>query len=244
MKGRTMQPLPPDDDLFREQEAEWRALPLMRYIRFTKVLEALHIATKIVIQGPKGKEITIQASDVYDRGTWKKFLESIDQMMEPYQLTGMGETLPIQYKRWFLTQHTRRYQFITAEADLAWFEKVVTLAVKRFIMENKFEAYLREQPGAFASTEVALVMTIVMVLHDMQKEMPSVTHHIAKEPELLKALMREYFDGLERALKAGGWPLIYELLPQLPRGMIETSDWNVGKQEHQGEEARQEEEEG
>jgi hypothetical protein len=228
MKGRKMESLPPNDKLNQEQEAEWRALPLMRYVHFTKMLEASHIATKIAIQTPKGKEITIRASDVYDRGTWKKFLENIHQLIEPYQLTGIGETLAIQYKRWFLTQHTRRYQFITAEADLAWFEQIVTRAVKRLIMENKFDAYLRQQPGAFASTQVALVMMVVMVMHDMQKEMPSVTYHIVREPELLKALMKEYFDDLEHALKSG-WPLIFEVLPSMPQAMIELA--GLGEEE-------------
>ena len=45
-----MLPLPFDDNLLREQKAEWQALPLMRYANFKKVLLASHVAPEIVIQ--------------------------------------------------------------------------------------------------------------------------------------------------------------------------------------------------
>lgn len=214
-----MQPFSSNDEQSREQEAEWKALPLMRYLHFKKGLEAAGMLTKIVIYPQSGKKITIQESDIYDRGTWKKFLSSIDQPVEPYRLTGVGEALAIEYKRWFLTQHTSRYRAISEESHLAWFERVVTLAVQRFIMENKFEAYLRQQADAFASAHVALILTIIMVLHDMQKETPRVIHHIVKEPALFKVLLGEHFDRSEHLLTDRLSPL-QALFPSLPHGLI------------------------
>ncbi len=235
-----MQPSPPKDELSREQEAEWKTLPLMRYLHFKKVLEAAGIPTKIVIQPQSGKEITIQESDIYDRGTWKKFLSSINQAVEPYRLTGVGEALAIEYKRWFLTQHTSRYRAISSESHLTWFEQVVTLAVQRFIMENKFEAYLRQQADAFASAHVALVLTLMMVLQDIRKETPRVIHHIVKEPVLFKALLQEHFDRSERLLKERLSPL-QALFPSLPHGLIGPAEQETEEGAH---EERATEEEG
>lgn len=233
-----MQPSPLHDELSREQEAERKAFPLMRYIHFKKVLEEAGIPTKIVIQPQSGKEITIQESDIYDRGTWKKFLSSIHQAVEPYRLTGVGEALAIEYKRWLLTQHTSRYRAISSESHLTWLEQVVTLAVKRFIMENKFEAYLRQQADAFASAHVALVLTMIMVLHDMQKETPRVIHHIVKEPELFKALLREHFDRSEHLLEERLSPL-HALFSSLPQGLIRPADQEAEEGEHRGEGANE-----
>ena len=227
-----MQPSPPNDEHSREQDAEWKALPLMRYLHFKKVLEAAGIPTKIVIQPQSGKEITIRESDIFDRGTWKKFLSSIDQTVEPYRLAGVGEALAIEYKRWFLTQHTSRYRAISSESHLAWFGRVVTLAVQRFIMENKFEAYLRQQEDAFASAHVALILTIIMVLHDMQKETPRVIHHIVKEPALFKALLGEHFDRSEHLLTKRLSPL-QALFPSLSRGLIGSADQGAEEGAHE-----------
>lgn len=238
MIGRTMQPN--NGDLIREQGAEWKALSLMQYTNFKQALEASHIAPKIVIQDSGSREIKIEGGDISDKGTWKKFLVSANQPAAPCQLIDVGEKLVIEYKRWLLTDFTPRYRIIKAEADLAWLEQVVTIAVKRFIMLNKYEAYMCQQPQAFASPLVAIAMMILMKLRDLEEETPRVIHHIVKEPELRKALMKEHVDEFKQILQ-DGWPLMLELLPPLSQGMIEPPHRDA---EGLGQQKEEEQEEG
>jgi hypothetical protein len=212
-----MQPLPPEDQLIREQKAEYKALPLMLYANFTKLLRESNVVTEIVVHHGE-KEQKIKCSYVKNRSTWKKFLTSIGQPIEPCRLAGSVETLEVEFLRWLLTSFTKSYQTIETERDLAWLKQVVNFSVRSFIMENKYKAYIRQRPGAFASPEVALVMTIMMELRDLQTEVPRVIHHVVKDPELRKELLEQHFGKFEQMLQQIRF-LLQEPLPPLPQLM-------------------------
>lgn len=211
-----MQPLP-EDQLIREQEAEYKALPLMLYANFTKMLRESGVETEIVAHHGERKQ-RIKCSYVKNTSTWKKFLTSIGQPIEPCRLAGLVETLEVEFLRWLLTSFTKSYQTIETEKDLAWLKQVVNFTVRSFVMENKYKAYIRQRPGAFASPQVALVMTIVMELRDLQKEVPRVMHHVVKDPKLRKELLEQYFGKFEQLLQQIRF-LLQEPLPPLPQLM-------------------------
>src|SRR5260370_11857517 len=146
-----MQTYASHDDLRREQEAEWEALPLWYTDNFKQVLEASGIAPEVVIQHPGAKIIKLKCGQFSNERTWQKFLESTNQPSAPRQLVGVAEQLAVQYKRWFLSSFTGRYRVIQAEADLSWLAQVISRAVKRLIMFNKYKPYLPQQPGSFAN---------------------------------------------------------------------------------------------
>jgi len=218
------------DDLRREQEAEWEALPLWYSDNFKQVLEASGIAPEVVIQPPGAKIITLKGGQFSNERTWGKFLESIKQTSAPRQLVGMAEQLAVQYKRWFLSSFTGRYRVIQAEADLSWLEQVTSRAVKRFILLNKYKAYLSQQSGAFANPLVAIGMLLLMKYHDLGEETPRLIHHIVRDPDLLRALLDAYFEEHQQALRQV-WPLIDTLRASLPQGMIGPAVEEVGNQE-------------
>src|SRR5215472_14746653 len=151
-----MELISPDDDLRREQEAEWEALPLMHSTKFKQILETANMAPEVMIQHPGSETIILKGGQISDRRAWKKFLAGANQPIAPHQLLDVGEKLVVQYKQRILTSFTKRYQVIQAEADLFWIEQVVSMAVKRFILLNKYEAFLRQQPGAFTYPLVAI----------------------------------------------------------------------------------------
>jgi len=205
----------------------------MLYANFTKVLRESGVETEIVIHRGERKH-RIKCSYVKNRSTWEKFLTSIGQPKEPCRLTGVIETLEVEFLRWLLTSFTEQYQAIESEKDLAWLKQVVNFSVQIFIMENKHRAYIRQQPQAFASPGVALVMTIMMELHDLQKEVPKMIHHIVKDPKLLKEVLEQYFGRLEQLLRQV-WLLIPEPLPPSPQMMLHAFDPSVEKKEQQAE---------
>ncbi len=233
MIGRTMQPN--NGDLIREREAEWEALPLMLSANFKQVLDMANIPPELVIQHPGVEPIKLKCGQISNERTWKKFLASTGQQSAPRKLIGVGEKLAVLYKQWFLTDFTPRYRIIKAEADLAWLEQVVTIAVKRFVMVNKYEAYMCQQPQAFASPLVAIAMMILMKLRDLEEETPRMIHHIVKEPELREELMKEHLDEFKQVLQEG-WPLMLELPPPLSQGMIGPSHHDAEGLEQQKEE--------
>src|SRR6202035_1516655 len=108
---------------------------VLRGTTFTDCLKINGLAPTCEVITPEGKTITIRGSDIYDSRTWKKFLTNTNQETSLFQLTEVREQLASQYKAWLLTEHTTRYRALSTEADLAWFERVVTLTVTRHIME-------------------------------------------------------------------------------------------------------------
>lgn len=216
------------DDLRREQEAEWEALPLWHSANFKQVLEACGIAPEIVVQHPGAKIITLKCGQISNEHTWEKFLESTNQPPAPSQLIGMAEQLIAEYKR-FLFSFTPRYRAIQAEEDLNWLEQVISRVVKRIILLNKYKAFLAQQSGSFANPLVAIAMLLLMQHHDLREETPRVIHHIVRDPDLLRSLLDAYFEGHQQALRQA-WPLIDTLRAALPQGMIGPAAQRVGDQ--------------
>ena len=82
-----------------EKHAEQWALTILRGATFTDCLKINGIAPTCEIVTPEGKTVTIRGSDVYDHRTWKKFLASINQDEDIYQLTDVKEHLANSTKR-------------------------------------------------------------------------------------------------------------------------------------------------
>lgn len=222
------------DDLRREQEAEWEALPLWYSDNFKQVLEAGGIPSEVVIQHPGTNIITLRGGQIANERTWEKFLASTKQPSAPCQLVGVAEQLAAEYKHWFLSSFTGRYRVIQAEADLNWLEQVIRRAVKRFILLNKYKAYLCQQPGAFAHPLVAIAMLLLMKYHQLGEEAPRLIHHIVRDPDLLRALLDAYFDEHQQVLRQV-WPLIGTLQASLSQGMIGPAAHTAGDQQQPGE---------
>ena len=190
-------PFFPDDLRHREQ----RALDLMRYTTYKECLEAYHLATEIVIEQPGKKTFTIQGGALFDRRTVRKCLASINHPTDIYQLTEVEELLVSQYKRWILTEYTPRYRSITAEADLEWIEQVAVLAIRRYILESKYEAFVREGRETYADPGVAVAMTMLMTYHAWKKEVPRLIYPSKGNAEQSQELIQQFFDEYERRFR-------------------------------------------
>ncbi len=167
--------------LDQEQRAEQWALTVLCGASFADCLRFGRLAPAIEVSTPKGKTMTIHGSDIYNHRTWKKFLASVNQEEPICQLTDVREELAGQYKTWLLQEHTARYRALSTEADLAWFERVVILAVTRHIMEDKYEAYTTKGLKTFIDLQAAIEMSRLLVLNDIARDIPPVSASRSQE---------------------------------------------------------------
>ncbi len=193
----------------QEQHAEHRALALVRGASFHDCLRLNGLPPTIEVSY-QGRAVIIRGSDIYDRRTWKKFLESQNRSEEPVRLVHEVDVLVEQYRTWLLTTHTTRYRVLVLPDHLAWLERVIMLAVIRHIMEHKYARSL-EQPDAFADPQVALEMTMLAAMHGVMKETARLIHHIVSEPEHASQLIDQLYQVHLQHLRAR---------PQLPRAPL------------------------
>ena len=188
--------------LNEEKRAEQWALTVLRGTTFTDCLKFNGLAPRLEVSTPGEKTITIRGSDIYDSRTWSKFLASINQKECIYHLTDAGEHVAEQYRAWLLNEHTARYRALSTEADLAWFERVVTLAVTRHIMEQKYEAYTTKGLETFADPRVGIEMGNLLLLNHVVKETARLVHHIVKEPAQARQLIEQFYEEHYRQMQA------------------------------------------
>lgn len=200
-----------------EKHAEQRGIAFLRGVTFKESLILNSLEPSIEVQTEKGETITIRGSDIYDKGTWHKFLKSTNQEEAIYQLTHVGETLARQYKAWLLSAHTERYRFISSEAHFAWLEKVVALAVARRIMENKYNAYIAQGLETFADPRTAIEIGNLLMLNSHLKDTARMVHHIVKDPAHAQQIIAQVSEEHYRQIQARSFPL-REPLPPLPPG--------------------------
>ena len=89
-------------DMLRERYTERWALDVCRSPTFVQSLKAFHIAPTITFDTPKGKSITISASDIY--AARKSFLSMLESDQEACFLTLVGEKYVNLYQHWLLSQ--------------------------------------------------------------------------------------------------------------------------------------------
>jgi hypothetical protein len=200
-----------------EKHAERRALAYLRGANFTHCLRINDIAPSIDIVDAKGNKITIRGSDIFDERTWKKFLSSTNQESDLCRLTDVVDGLVRQYRTWLLTEHTKRYQSISSESDLAWFEKVAGMVVVRRILEKKYEVYHCQGLQVFADPWIAVEMSTIMTLNAMAKEIAKAVHHIVKNPDDAQKLVEQVYDIHYNRIQ-NREQVLREVLPALPAG--------------------------
>lgn len=158
-------PIWTEEQILLEQYAERAALSVVRGGNFTQCLTMNGLAPSITVMTPTSQQVTIHGRDLFNEQTWKKFVRTQDQELEQSRLTGTVDSLVKGYRSWLLTSYTSRYQALSTQAELAWFEQVTLLVIVRRIMEAKYARFLHEQPDAFADPWVAEEMSVLMRLN-------------------------------------------------------------------------------
>jgi hypothetical protein len=176
-----------------EHHAERAALSIGRGANFTQCLTINGLAPSITVMTPTNQPFTLHGRDVFDERTWRKFLSTQDHLSEPYHLTTHVDPLVKGYRSWLLTSYTSRYQALSTQTELDWFEQVTLLVIVRKIMEDKYMRLVRQQSDAFADPWVAEEMSILMRLNTMASEIAKSIHHIVKQKEAAQPLLEQLY---------------------------------------------------
>ena len=183
-----------EEQILLEQYAERAALSIVRGANFTQCLTINGLAASMTVMTPTSQQFTIHGRDLFDERTWKKFLRTQDQAVEPYRLTGAVDLLAKGYRSWLLTSYTPRYQALSTQRELEWFEQATLLVIIRKIMEGKYARFVREQHDAFADSWVAEEMSILMRLNTMASEIAKSIHHIVKQKDAAQTLLEQLYE--------------------------------------------------
>ena len=176
-----------------EQHAERATLSIVRGANFTQCLTINGLAPSITVMTPTNQPFTLHGRDVFDERTWQKFLRTQEQLAEPRRLIEHVEPLVKGYRAWLLTRYTTRYQALSTDKELAWFEQVTLLVIVRKIMEDKYTRLVRQQSDAFADPWVAEEMSILMRLNTMASEIAKSIHHIVKQKDVAQPLLDQLY---------------------------------------------------
>ena len=200
-------------DMLRERYTERWALDVCRSPTFVQSLKAFHIAPTITFDTPKGKSITMSASDIY--AARKRFLSMLESDQEACFLTLVGEKYVNLYQHWLLNEHTRRYRSMTLDTHRKWLRHVIMLVVARHLMERKYELYISQGQKAFADTWACSEMCRLQLLHSLTGELARLVHHIMDTPEQQQALIDQFHADLEIRMR-GQLFTAQDPLPALP----------------------------
>jgi hypothetical protein len=172
---------------------------------------AIHFTTE------KGQLVTIRGSDIADSRTWNTFLASMASEGKTYSLSQDGPALAQLYHDWLLTRHTPRYRGIISPSHRAWFKRVVTLAVVRFLTWHKYERYVRGEREALADPWVANQLHQLHLLREATRDLPRLVHHILDNPGREQQLIAQFCSVLDEQVKAH-LLVLPQALPALPDG--------------------------
>ncbi len=182
-----------EEQILLEQYAERAALSIIRGANFTQCLTINGLAASITVMTPTSRQVTIHGRDLFNERTWQKFLSTQGHALEHPRLTGTVDLLVKGYRFWLLTSYTSRYQALSTQGELAWFEQVTLLVIVRKIMESKYAQFVREQRNAFADPWVAEEMSILMRLNAMASEIAKSIHHIVKQKDATQPLLDQLY---------------------------------------------------
>ncbi len=183
-----------EEQILFEQHAERAALSIVRGANFTQCLIINGLVPSMTVMTPTSRQFTIHGRDLFDDRTWKKFLSSQDLAVEQCRLTGVVDPLAKGYRSWLLTSYTSRYQALSTQTELTWFEQVTLLVTIRKIMEDKYARFVREQREAFADPWVAEEMSVLMRLNTMASEIAKSIHHIVRQKDAAQVLLEQLYE--------------------------------------------------
>jgi hypothetical protein len=200
-------------DALRERYTERWVLGVCRSPTFVQCLKVFRIAPTITVGTPKGKSITISASDIY--GARKRFFSMLETDQEVCLLTQVGDKFVDLYQNWLLNEYTDRYRSITLDAHRKWLRQVIILVVARYLMEQKYTLYIAQGRKAFADAWACSEMCRLQLLNSLTSELARLVHHIMDNQEQQQALIDQFHADLEIRMR-GQLFTAPDRLPALP----------------------------
>jgi hypothetical protein len=211
----TQLPATPEYDLLRERYVERWALSVCRSPTFIQSLKAYHIDPTITVDSPKGKSMTISASEVY--AARKRFFVTLDLEQDLCRMTVVGDILVELFQDWLLHEYSDRYHYIVTHAQHKWLKQIIILVMARHLMEQKYELYIDLEKQTFADTWARTEMIRLQLLSGLPAQFARMVHHIIQDPEQKQALIDQFHSDLDIRMR-GHLLSIPDPLPPLASG--------------------------
>lgn len=204
-------------NVLRERHAERWAIGACRSATFVQCLKAFNVAPTITISTPKGKTITINASDIY--AARKRFFSSLDLEQDACHMTSAGDKLVNLFQDWLMHEYSDRYRSLVTEDQQVWLRQVVILVIARHLMEQKYTLYIEQGRQTFADPWACSEMCRLQLLNSLTGELARLVHHIMDDPEQQQSLIDQFHNDLDIRMR-GHLFIVPEPLPSLPQGEI------------------------
>ena len=200
----------------REQHAERGMVDLFRNATFVSLIRQYGLEEHVVVSTPKGKTLTIKASDVYTAR--HKFFARFDLNLQSCRLTISGDVFGELFWNWLLHEYSPRYRFITSEEQQRWLKQVVALVVARHLMETKYALYLQGEES-FADGWACGAICHLQELASQPENAARTIHHIVKDPVQQTVLIEQFYQQADERMKRHQF-VLPEPLPPLPQGAV------------------------
>jgi hypothetical protein len=141
----------------------------------------------------KKKEVKVRGQDIKKNDLWQKFLVSKGYIdADLISLVDDVERLAEEFDNFLDTSCSERYHNLDA-AGKVWSRKVVCLAVRYHIMENKLDGYLQGREDAFYDERVAYLYTLIRQIRTAMDGAARAIQHIVKDEEKAKQYLNDFF---------------------------------------------------
>lgn len=139
-------------------------------------------------------EVKVRAQDIFNKGTWEKFLGSVGRNDEDLtSLTDDTKVLSEAYDAFLEEKHTERYRNLDADGKV-WRYTVVEKAVKWHILNNKLKAFDNGDEDVFEDLRVGYYLKLTRAIKTLMGECARMNHHILKDPQLAQSELARFFN--------------------------------------------------
>lgn len=194
-----------------EVNTEHRVLKMICGISATHNMKLNNRSPQIVVVGKNGEKITIQAGQIWNKGTIGKFLKSMFPNSTFDLISYEAPRIALKYSRWLRTDYTERYRNIKKLEDIEWLKFTCLMAVLDTMMEYKNEThtFLDEWvPGEYQRRAWYKTTT---------GEMAREVNHGTKDPNNATEIIERFYEKVLRHIE--DWKFTpYKTPPQLPPG--------------------------
>lgn len=205
-----------DADDLRERHAERGALETCRSATFLTTVKHFGLEPGMTACTPKGKNITIDARDIW--AARKKFFSRFELDQQSCRLTVSGDMLVELFYNWLLHEYSERYRCLGSEEQQRWLKSIVMLVVARHLMETKYTLYL-QGVQSFADGWVCGVLCHLQVLGRLPAELARMAHHIIDNPEQQTDLIEQFYVNTDIRMTQHQF-VLPEPLPSLPKSEV------------------------
>lgn len=178
---------------------------IMCTVSFVHTVRTQGFAPFIVVEGRRGENVKISASQISNKGRIDKFLED-RELQGLCRLSWISEQeLNKEYSEWLRAQKRWKYSLINDPSDIEWLDNICGLALRERVVWNK------RDKNAFIDVNAAMkAETAFKMRSDRASLMEGITHcqKNSYAPEETAEYMKAVYEKHVQAIEVRALPLL------------------------------------